>query len=102
MTEIRRAPATSPSVRISVRRNGWSLPVQLQTDSTYNHEGATQIDTPRGEQQGRLLQPLDSRLQAVHIERLGPADGESVHESYVLTSKDEIHSTLSHRAVRHD
>merc|ERR1711998_502810 len=32
MTEIRRAPATSPSVRISVRRNGWSLPVQLQTD----------------------------------------------------------------------
>lgn len=82
---------------VSLSRNGWSLPIKLQTDATYSLAGKTVIRTPRGEQVGRLLQPHPGWTpRELHIERVGPDEGEHVEEHYVVAGDEKLEATLRH------
>merc|ERR1711920_598868 len=87
----------SGEVSVELKRDGWNLPVKLQTAVTYSEDKPQQIllvDTPRGPQQCRLIESSDTRLV---IRKMGPSPDEQVDEEYALIDENKLHQILRHR-----
>eukprot|EP00967_Tisochrysis_lutea_P145014 scaffold271737_cov35-Tisochrysis_lutea.AAC.1 len=79
------------SVTLATPRNGWSLPIKLQTDATYTRGSETILSTPRGNQRASLIQSKDGFIEIV---KDGPAVGERVTERYTAVGgrlEQELH-----------
>eukprot|EP00962_Isochrysis_galbana_P030457 scaffold9882_cov133-Isochrysis_galbana.AAC.1 len=84
--------ASAEAVSLATPRNGWSLPIKLQTDATYSRGTETIVATPRGSQRASLSR-TDS-VNVIEIVKLGPAVGERVTERYTALEgrlEQELH-----------
>mmetsp|Transcript_6062 Transcript_6062/g.9617 ORF Transcript_6062/g.9617 Transcript_6062/m.9617 type:complete len:183 (+) Transcript_6062:13-561(+) len=81
-------------ISVELKRKGWNLPVNLQTDATYFHDNVVDVDTPRGQQSCRMLKSSNTKLI---IEKKGPSSNEQVDEVYELIEKDVLLQILRHR-----
>jgi hypothetical protein len=84
----------SDTVSVKLKREGWSLPIKLQTDATYIRDQAVDLETPRGPQTCRKLESSERKLT---IKKEGPSPNEQVDEHYILIDENMLMQTLRHR-----